>query len=168
MTPTRTAPEASTVRPRSRLHGWLTLLGVAGGLTAAGMIWLTAAGTLSATGTRIANLESERVQLVERRSRALVAHAAATDPLHLESRARALGFGPPEAVSFLTVPAHLSHLRADAVLEDSPLGLLLAGGGVRVERLTARPPEPGGVVIATAANPSDGGPVAMAGAGGTH
>jgi hypothetical protein len=120
--------EDSTImssNPRSRPSATLAAAGAA--LTVAAVLWLTAAGNLSATGTRIARLEAERTGLAERRARALVAYAAATDPTRLEKRAREMGFKPADEVTFL--PVSVPELHRDPRLDpNSPLGLLTASG----------------------------------------
>ncbi len=112
-------------------------------LTAAGLFWLTAAGNLAATGTRIARLEVRREALQERRSRALVAHALATDPRAVEARARNLGFGPPSAVEYIAAPSTSGAGAAGlGVRPHSPLGVLLA----REHGATPAQPDAPGVV----------------------
>jgi hypothetical protein len=91
--------------------------------TAAGMLWLHQSSALATTGRRIWELDRERQALLERRANALVAYAAATDPLALEARARALGFGPAAEVAAVVVPAGIAAPATDAIAATSPLAL---------------------------------------------
>jgi hypothetical protein len=118
-------------------------------LVLTGMTWLTAAGNLAATGTRIADLEASREALGERRARALISHAAATDPRRLETRANELGFGPPEAVEFVPVTLPGPGTEAQVVRGDSPLGVFLARDGEHVPALAAAAHEIGAVLVAS-------------------
>jgi hypothetical protein len=134
--------------PARRRHNWLLAVTVAGTLTLSGVLWLTAAGNLAATGTRIAGLESQRATLAERRARALVAHAQATDPWRLEVRARELGFVPPESVAFVAVTQPGGAGPADVVRLDSPLGVYLSREGLTLPSTAPHALEPGGVLVA--------------------
>ena len=92
-------------------------------LMCAGLLWLHQSSVLATTGERIYSLDLERQALLERRSVGLVAYAAATDPLRLEARARALGFAPTRDVEALVVPLSPDSLAAGGVPIDSPLGI---------------------------------------------
>lgn len=94
-------------------------------LMSAGLLWLHQSSVLATTGERIYSLDLERRALLERRSAGLVAYAAATDPLRLEARARALGFAPTRDVEALVVPASRDpeQVIAGGVAADSPLGI---------------------------------------------
>jgi hypothetical protein len=110
-------------------------------LLAAGLVWLTVAGDLAATGRRIAELEHTRQELKLRRAHALSEHALITDPARLEERARELGFRPPDHVEFLSAdPAILG--RAPEILPHSPLSVLTA----REREVTPTQPDADGVV----------------------
>lgn len=72
-------------------------------LSLAGLVWLMQSSALTACGRRIANLQGQRSELLERRSEALLAYARATAPDVREARARELGFAPPVDVTLLPV-----------------------------------------------------------------
>ncbi len=99
--PTRvTVPALSTRRAK------LYTLGVAAVLVGAGLAWLYLTSEIAATGRRIAVLDAERGDLLERRAVVLAAYAARTDPRALSAAATAQGFGPPtHAVQYLDVSA---------------------------------------------------------------
>ena len=144
---TDTAPQSNSTDRRRK---WSAILTTAISATLAGVVWLTVAGNLAATGTRIADLESKREALTERRARALVAHAGATDPRRLEVRAAELGFRPPEAVSFVPVTYPIGHpASSEAVRSESPLGVFLARDGKSVPRVAVGAPEVGGVLVSS-------------------
>jgi hypothetical protein len=91
-------------------------------LAAAGLLWLQQSSALATTGQRIWSLDRERQALLERRSEALLAYAAATDPARLEARARALGFAPVGQTQVLAVPS----FPAGAVVAGLPADSALA------------------------------------------
>lgn len=107
----------------------------------AGLAWLSLTSALAAEGRRIADLEEEHASLLERRARALTAHAAATDPRALEARALALGFGPGAAVETIGVDARLLAAPAQAGDPGSPLDIMrqaaLPGGAADDSALLA-------------------------------
>ena len=118
------SPNIQETGTRRRRAG--VVLGTITILTVAGILRLTAAGNLAATGTRIANLEDQRETLRLRRARALADYSFVTDPARLEARAIELGFGPPDHVEFFAAdPAILG--RAPDIAPRSPLGLLTSG-----------------------------------------
>jgi hypothetical protein len=94
-------------------------------LTLAGLVWLQQSTALAATGRRIAEHEHAYQALLERRSLALQAHAAASDPVVLAARAQALGFAEPVAVDYLVVDGPLEHGALLALGSDSPLAGIL-------------------------------------------
>lgn len=114
------AESRSASRAGSTRRSWLLVVAAAGCLTLLGVLWLNAAGSLSATGTRIAELEMQREALQMRRARALVAHAETTNLRQLEERAKALGFGPAEDIAFVPVPGG----QAAASHGITPLGVI--------------------------------------------
>jgi hypothetical protein len=105
-------------------------------LTCAGLLWLNQSSALATTGQRIFELDRERRALLERRAEALVAYAAATDPLRLEARARAMGFGPTHDVAVLPVEGLPADAELAVVAPDSPLALT---GGAHVAAEAAAP-----------------------------
>jgi hypothetical protein len=134
-------PETPTAAGLSRTQRAVLALGTITTLIAGGLLWLTVAGDLSATGRRIADLEHARQELKLRRAHALSEHAYITDPARLEERARELGFRPPDHVEFLTAdPSILG--RAPEILPHSPLSVLTA----RERHVTPTQPDADGVV----------------------
>jgi hypothetical protein len=105
-------------------------------LMSAGLLWLHQSSVLATTGERIYSLDVERQALLERRSSGLVAYAAATDPLRLEARARALGFAPTRDVEVLVVPLRPDSVVAGGFSADSPLGIT----GMAAVRADVPPP----------------------------
>jgi hypothetical protein len=117
------------VRPRSGAstsgtQAPVVVLAFAALIICAGVAWLTQADALAATGRRIYHLQARRADLMELRSEALVALAAATDPGTREARARSLGFAPPEAIEYVAVPAGPDDGRAVATRWADALSLL--------------------------------------------
>jgi hypothetical protein len=95
-------------------------------MSMAGLVWLHQSSALTACGRRIANLQSQRSELLERRSEALLAYARASAPDELEARARDLGFGPPSSITPLPMaedPAMALDYPAFAI-GGGPLGIV--------------------------------------------
>ena len=89
--------------PEGGLRPQVAVLCVGLVATCAGLVWLGQADALTATGHRIADLQARRSDLLEQRSEALIALAAATDPRTRASRATALGYAPPDQLTYLAV-----------------------------------------------------------------
>jgi hypothetical protein len=124
--PAATAPTGRPVweSRRSKFYGvCATAL-----LVSAGLVWLALTSELAATGRRIAELDAQRGDLLERRSVALAAYAAATDPRALGRAATAQGFGPPTyAVEYLGVAvAPVASGPARDARPGSPLDIMRA------------------------------------------
>lgn len=102
-------------------------------LVSAGFVWLALTSELAATGRRIAELDARRGDLLERRSVALAAYAAATDPRALGRAAAAQGFGPPTyAVEYLGVAmAPVASGPARDARPGSPLDIMRAASVVK-------------------------------------
>lgn len=108
----------------SVLGPWIRIVVAAVALTLAGLLWLHQNSVLDATGRRIFEMEAQRQVLLERRAALLVAHAAATDPRHLDVRARQLGFGSAQDVEYVGIDLFADGtVRTFAVAASSPLAL---------------------------------------------
>jgi len=140
--PNFSASTTSPAPPPSRGRK-LYILGSAGTLVGAGLIWLSLSSELAATGRRIAALDAERADLLERRAVVLTAFAAATDPRALERAAVRQGFGPGVAVEYLGVaPAVIASQSRPETAPDTPLAIMrTAAGAAGADAIAATGPD---------------------------
>ena len=88
----RSASDDRPAEPASAKSLGLVLITSLVMIVVCGLLFLSQTSQLAATGRHISDLEDERQALLERRVRALMRHAEASNPIRLQERAEEMGY----------------------------------------------------------------------------